>query len=111
MKKLSRNLTVVIIALVMTLGAGLLLVAGSASAAATDAKEAIQFNAGASMADNLAAFKGRNITVMLASGQTITGVVADVKGNLLHLSKLSQKEFYDALVAVDRITAIEVKVR
>jgi hypothetical protein len=37
--------------------------------------------------------------------------VSDVKGNLLHLAKLSQKEFYDALVAIDHITAIETKVR
>jgi hypothetical protein len=34
-----------------------------------------------------------------------------VQNNLLHLEKLSQKEFYDAIIRVDLIVAIEVRVR
>jgi len=85
-----------------------LIYAESVMAAETDA---IQFNVSASMADNLFMLKGKTVTVYLASGQTITGTVNDVKGNLLHLIKLSQKEFFDALVEVDRISAIETRVR
>jgi hypothetical protein len=39
------------------------------------------------------------------------GVVKEVQNNLLHLEKLSQKEFFDALIRVDQIIAIEVRVR
>ena len=73
--------------------------------------EAVQFNPSASMADNLSMLKGKTVTVYLASGQTITGTVNDVKGNLLHLVKLSQKDFFDALVSIDHISAVDMRVR
>ncbi|MEN6438640.1 MAG: hypothetical protein ABFD97_08655 [Syntrophobacter sp.] len=74
-------------------------------------KETAQFNVNTSMVENLTTLKGKAVTIYLASGQTITGTINDVKGNLLHLGRLSQKDFYDALVAVDRISSIEMKVR
>jgi hypothetical protein len=37
--------------------------------------------------------------------------VKEVQNNLLYLEKLNQKEFYDALIRVDQIIAIEVKAR
>ncbi len=97
-----------VIALAMIMGANLLGMVKTVPAAET---EAVQFNVNTTMADNLAMLKGKSVTLSLASGQTITGVVSDVKGNLLLLAKISQKEFYDALVAIDRISAIETKVR
>ena len=75
------------------------------------ASETVELNANTSMLDNLVALKGKSVTAHLASGQTITGTVNDAKGNLLHLDRLSQREFFDALIAIDRISAIEVKVR
>jgi len=81
---------------------------GYASAAE---KDAVQFSVNMSMTENLTALKGKTVTVHLASGQALTGTINDVKGNLLHLVKLSQKDFYDALVAIDRISAVEMKAR
>jgi hypothetical protein len=78
---------------------------------AAEAKEAVQFNAAASLADNLTALKGKPVTVTLAGGQTVSGIVKDVSAGLLHLEKLSQKEFYDALVILDKIASIEARVR
>ncbi len=72
---------------------------------------AVQFNSSLSLADNLVVFKGKTITITLASGRTITGVVKTVETNLLHLEKISQKEFYDAIIPLDRIEAIEARVR
>jgi small nuclear ribonucleoprotein (snRNP)-like protein len=68
-------------------------------------------NAAIPLADNLIALKGKTVAVSLSSGQTMTGVVKEVQNNLLHLEKLSQKEFFDALIRVDQIIAIEVRVR
>jgi hypothetical protein len=79
--------------------------------AAGEAKQFVQLNAGISLADNLAALKGKTVTVYLASGQSMTGIVKDVKGSILHLEKISQKEFYDALIRIDMISAIEARAR
>jgi len=79
--------------------------------AAADPKEYVQLNAAIPLADNLIAMKGKAVAVSLSSGQTMTGVVKEVQNNLLYLEKLSQKEFYDALIRVDLIVAIEVRAR
>jgi len=112
MRKLGRrNRQIVLIAAAIILGMSLIGMSRNVRAAGAESQQAVQLNVNSSMADNLAAFKGKSVTVILSSGQTMTGVVNDVKGNLLHLAKLSQKEFYDALVAIDRISAIEVRAR
>ena len=74
-------------------------------------KEYVQLNAAIPPADNLIAMKGKMVAVSLSSGQIMTGIVKEVQNNLLHLEKLSQKDFYDALIRVDQIIAIEVRVR
>jgi hypothetical protein len=79
--------------------------------AAGEAKEYVQLNAGIPLADNLIAFKGKTVTVTVASGQAVTGIVKDAQSNLLHLEKISQREFYDALIRIDLISAIEARVR
>jgi hypothetical protein len=109
MKRFSGKQTVVVL-VVLSLVLSFNIILGTRVVSAADT-EAVSFNVNASMADNLAALKGKPVTVHLASGQTITGIVDEVKGNLLHIAKLSQKEFYDALVAIDHISAIEAKVR
>jgi small nuclear ribonucleoprotein (snRNP)-like protein len=81
------------------------------SQAAAGPKDYIQLNAAVPLADNLVALKGKTVTVSLLPGQTVTGVVKEVQNNLLLLEKLNQKDFYDALIRVDQIVAIEVRVR
>jgi len=88
-----------------------LLVTHQTAQAAAGPKEYAQLNAAIPLADNLIALKGKTVAVFLSSGQTMTGVVKEVQNNLLYLEKLSQKEFYDALVRVDMIVAIEVRAR
>jgi hypothetical protein len=105
---MKKHSLVVVILFAMLAGLNLFLTAQPAPAAGS---ETAQLNVNVSMADSLAELKGKRVTVYLASGQTLTGVVNDVKGNLLHLTQLSQKEFFDALVAIDHISSIEAKVR
>jgi hypothetical protein len=64
-----------------------------------------------SLTDNLSALTGKTVTIYLAGGQSLTGIVKEVKGGLLHLEKLSQKEFYDGLVSIDKIAAMETRAR
>lgn len=79
--------------------------------AAAAPKELIQPNAAIPLADNLIAMKGKTVSIALSSGQTVTGVVKEVQSNLVHLEKLSQKEFYDALIRMDQIVSVEVRAR
>jgi len=81
------------------------------TAQAAEDPEYVQLNTAKPLADNLIALKGKTVAVSLSSGQTVTGVVKEVQNNLLYLEKLSQKEFYDALIRVDLIVAIEVRAR
>ncbi len=112
MKKLNRkNITVTVLALIMIFGVNSFMAPRSFSSGEEGIKEAAGFDVNTSMMENLVGLRGKSVTLTLSSGQTITGIVSNVKGNLLHLAKISQKEFYDALVAIDHITAIELKVR
>jgi hypothetical protein len=85
--------------------------APAGSACAAEAKGAVQLNAGITLTDNLVALTGKPVTVYLAGGQSMTGIVKEVKNGLLHLEKLSQKDFFDALVSVDKIAALDTRVR
>jgi hypothetical protein len=104
-----KSLVITGAACVMLLAAFVL--ASFSSAGAAEVKEPVQLNAGSTLADNLVALKGKTVTVNLAAGASVTGIVKDVKNNLLHLEKLSQKEFYDALVTIDKIASVEVRAR
>jgi hypothetical protein len=55
--------------------------------------------------------KGKTVAVSLSLGRTMKGVAKGGQNNLLHLERLSQKEFYDALIRVDQTNAIEVRAR
>ena len=70
-----------------------------------------QLNLEIPLPDNLMAFKGKTLTVTVSSGQSITGIVKNVRNGLLHLEKLSQKEFFDAVIVIDKIVAVEVRVK
>jgi hypothetical protein len=107
MNRLIRKSVVVAVAALILVFGVTILIPQSYSAG----EEAARFDVNTSIGDNLTALKGKSVIVTLSGGQAITGTVSEVKGNLLHLSKISQRDFYDALIAIDHIAAIETKVR
>ncbi len=90
---------------------GLSLVHTTASAKEATAIEGSKFSTDASLADNLKIYTGRDIQVHLRSGKTIQGYVKSVGSHFLHLEKLAGRDFYDALVRIDDISAFEAKFR
>lgn len=70
-----------------------------------------QINLELTLADNLLTFKGKTVTVTLSSGQTMSGIVKNVQNGHLHLEKLAQKEFFDAIIVIDKISAVEVRMK
>lgn len=75
------------------------------------ALEGAKFDTGASLSDNIKTFAGKDMLVHLSSGKTVQGYVRSVGNGLLHLEKLTGKDFYDALIRIEDISAIEVKFR
>jgi hypothetical protein len=75
------------------------------------ALEGVNFDTGASLADNIKAFVGKDLFVHLRSGKTVQGYIKSVGNGLLHMEKLAGRDFYDALIRIEDISAIEAKFR
>jgi phage-related minor tail protein len=76
---------------------------------AQDAKLAIQ--GGDTVKSVLERHVGQRVAVVLTTGPEIAGVVTTVGDKLVHLSQLTGREFSDAVVALDQISAVVIRVR
>jgi len=87
--------------------------AGAAGAEGKKASpvEGAAFDTSFTLKDNLKTFIGKDVYVHLRSGKTLQGHVKSVGDHFLHLEKLAGKDFYDALVRIDDISAIEARFR
>jgi len=54
---------------------------------------------------------GKTVGVRLQSGEELTGVVTKVGQHVVHLSKIAGREFYDAVIRIDGINTVVVRVR
>lgn len=63
------------------------------------------------MREVLSEYTGKRVALRLESGDEIEGTVAMVGNSLLHLARLSGREFYDAVVSIDKINAVRMRVR
>jgi hypothetical protein len=59
----------------------------------------------------LAARKGKPATVRLAGGQELTGIVREATGRLVVLGALSGREFFDAVVPIEKIDAVILRTK
>ncbi len=73
--------------------------------------DGMQYNVNISIEDNLKSLAGKRVYVTLDSGKTFTGTVKEVGNHLLWLEKLEGKEFFDALIRINTITAIDTRFR
>lgn len=73
--------------------------------------EGAGFNVSGSIADNLQAYMGKDVVIYLRSGKYFQGYVKAIGNNLIHVEKIAGKDFYDALIRIDDITAIEARFR
>jgi len=77
----------------------------------TTAIDDVSYTIDKPLADNLQTLIGKKVTITLHGSNTMTGTVKDVNNILLHLEKLEGKEYFDALIVVDDISAIETRFR
>ena len=54
--------------------------------------------------------QGKKVTVRLLAGEELTGKVKTVTKELLHLSALSGRDYFDAVVDVNKVSAVIVRV-
>lgn len=54
---------------------------------------------------------GKRVSVRIDSGEELTGSVTRVGDQLVHIARLSGKDFYDAVIRIDRISAVVFKAR
>ena len=73
--------------------------------------EGLNFDVSVSMKDNLKLFTGKDVFVHLRSGKTLQGYVKAVGNDFVHLEKLAGRDFYDAFIRIEDISAIEAKFR
>lgn len=70
-------------------------------------------NAQASMRDNLNALMAakKPVVVILKNGTSYRATIGSVGDHFVVLTQPAQKEFFDVLVAIDEIAALEAKAR
>lgn len=59
----------------------------------------------------LQAQKGKRVTVRLAGGQELTGVVREATAKLVVLGALTGREFFDAAVPLEKVEAVIIRTR
>ncbi len=90
---------------------GGLLMPGPGQAAGLVELPGLAYDVNTSLADNLKALIGKKVHVTLANGAALTGNVKAVGSELLHLEKLEEKEYFDALVRITDIGGIDTRFR
>jgi hypothetical protein len=84
----------------------------AATATTASAEEMkLELKASTTMREVLWENTGKRVALRLASGEEIEGTVTMVGNSLAHISKLAGKEFYDAVVSIEKISAVRIKMR
>ena len=73
--------------------------------------EALSIKADDDISSLLAANKGKRITVKLDSGEELTGTVGEINDEVVQLQELSGKEFFDAVIDTDDISALIIRTK
>ena len=72
---------------------------------------AFKLKPGDTMRDVISGYTGKVLALRLESGEEIEGTVTLVGNSLIHISKLTGKDFYDAVVSIDKISAVRMRMR
>lgn len=70
-----------------------------------------EFKPGATIRNILTDSMGKRVGVRLDSREELEGTVTSVGEHLVLISKLSGRDYFDAYVSIERITAVIVKTR
>jgi len=71
----------------------------------------LEVRAGDTMSDLLAKLVGSPVELTLRNGTILSGKLAMVHQHLVVLASLKGKEFYDAVIRIDDVSAVTVRMR
>lgn len=71
----------------------------------------MEINTSFSVKQILSSFTGQRVALKTDAGETIEGTVTAVGDHVVHISKISGKDFYDAVVVIDRINSVVFRAR
>ena len=71
----------------------------------------VSVSSGDSIQSVLAAQKGKRVTVRTTGGQELTGVVRDTTSRLVVLGGLTGREFFDAVVPLEKVEAVLIRTK
>jgi hypothetical protein len=98
--------------LLVVLACALALGIGAASAEEPAAKRPLTLSTSGTMRDALMRLgDGAEVEISLANGKSYRGKLGSVGDHSVIVTELAGKEFYDALIKLDDISALEVRVR
>ena len=75
------------------------------------AQEKPGFNPSISMKDNLSSNIGKRVSLMVSAGESLEGTIEKVGDHFVLISKLSGKDYFDAIVRIDTVKAIVFRAR
>ena len=81
----------------------------AASPVATS-KISIEIGNGDTMNDIMQRNVGKFVEIKLNSGETLSGRLVRTNPNLLHISKITGRNYFDAVVRIDDVSALIVQV-
>jgi hypothetical protein len=90
---------------------GLVLLFLLISAVGGYAEEKLILKASDGIKEVLAANIGKRIAVKTDAGESLEGSVSMVGDHLVRLERLSGKDFYDAVVRLDKISSLTIRVK
>jgi small nuclear ribonucleoprotein (snRNP)-like protein len=70
-----------------------------------------ELNKGYGIKEILASYEGKRVAIRLDGGEELEGIVTRVGDHLIHISKLSKRDFYDAVIRIEKINAVIMRVR
>jgi hypothetical protein len=70
-----------------------------------------KLKSGATVRDILTDQVGKRVAVRIDSGEEIEGTVTNVGDGLVQISRLTGRDFFDAVVRIDRISSVRMRVR
>ena len=88
-----------------------LVVAGLTPIAPAAAQEKLEVRDGDTVKAVLERNVGKRVGLLMKSGPELTGTLTKVTGQAVHLVELGGREFFDAVVALDQVQGVVLRVR
>ncbi len=70
-----------------------------------------ELNKGFGIKEILTSYVGKRVALRMDSGEELEGIITTVGDQLVHVAKLSKRDFYDAVVRIDKINAVIFRAR